>query len=147
MRIGYATVSAEDQKLDLQHDALRAVGCARIFDEKVFAESARLSECDDLLDYARAGDVVVVWRLDRLARSLRELVSVVHLLGERGVGLRSLQESIDTTTSTGRLIFDVLATLAHFELKTIRERTRAGLIVARSGGDGSRARGLSAPIR
>ena len=134
MLIGYARVSTEDQKLDLQHDALRAAGCERTFDEKVSGAGARLPEREEMLEYARPGDIVVTWRLDRLGRSLRDLVTVVHTLNERGVGLRSLRESIDTTTAAGRLTFHVFAALAQFEAETARERTRAGLAAARARG-------------
>lgn len=134
MLIGYARVSTEDQKLDLQHDALRAVGCERIFDEKISGTRARLPIREELLDYARRGDIVVVWKLDRLGRSLRDLVDVVVGLKDRGVGLRSLHESIDTTTATGKLAFHVFAALAEFETDVLRERTRAGLAAARARG-------------
>ena len=134
MIIGYARVSTNDQKLDLQHDALRDAGCARIFDEKTSATSTHLPVRDELTDYARPGDVVVVYKLDRLGRSLRDLVDVVVRLKERGVGLRSLHESIDTTTATGKLTFHVFAALAEFEADVLRERTRAGLAAARSRG-------------
>jgi len=134
MLIGYARVSTEDQKLDLQHDALRATGCERIFDEKISGTRSRLPARDELLEYARAGDVVVVWKLDRLGRSLRDLVDVVIMLKDHGVGLRSLHESIDTTTATGKLTFHLFAALAEFESDLVRERTRAGLEAARSRG-------------
>jgi len=134
MRIGYARVSTEDQKLNLQRDALSAAGCEKIFDEKVCGSSPRLPAREELLDYARAGDVAVVWKLDRLGRSLRDLVEVVLRLKERGVGLCSLHESIDTTTAAGKLTFHVFAALAEFEADLVRERTRAGLAAARSRG-------------
>lgn len=134
MLIGYARVSTDDQKLDLQHDALRAVGCERIFDEKISGTGTRLPARDELVDYARHGDVVVVYKLDRLGRSLRDLVDVVVRLKDRGVGLHSVHESIDTTTATGKLTFHVFAALAEFETDILRERTRAGLVAARSRG-------------
>jgi DNA invertase Pin-like site-specific DNA recombinase len=134
MLIGYARVSTEDQKLDLQHDALRAAGCTRIFDEKISGTGMRLPARDDLIDYARPGDVVVVYKLDRLGRSLRDLVDIVVRLKDSGVGLRSVHESIDTTTATGKLTFHVFAALAEFETDVLRERTRAGLVAARSRG-------------
>jgi len=134
MRIGYARVSTEDQKLDLQHDALRAASCDTIFDEKLSGASALLPARAKLFDYARPGDVVITWKLDRLGRSLRDLVDIVAALGERGIGLRSLQESIDTTTPAGKLTFHLFAALSEFEHDVVRERTRAGLAAARTRG-------------
>jgi DNA invertase Pin-like site-specific DNA recombinase len=134
MRIGYARVSTEDQKLHLQHDALRAAGCEKIFEEKISGTSARLPAREELLDYARHGDVVVVWKLDRLGRSLHDLVDVVVRLRASGVGFCSLQESIDTTTASGKLTFHVFAALAEFEADIVRERTHAGLAAARARG-------------
>lgn len=134
MHIGYARVSTEDQKLHLQRDALHAAGCDKLFDEKISGACARLPARQELLDYARRGDIVVVWKLDRLGRSLRDLIEVVNALGERGVGLRSLHESIDTTTPAGKLTFHVFAALAEFEADVVRERTRAGLAAARARG-------------
>ena len=126
MLIGYARVSTEDQKLDLQRDALAAAGCDKIFDEKVSGAGAPLPARAELLDYARRGDIAVVWKLDRLGRSLRDLVDVVNALAQRGVGLRSLHEFIDTTTPAGKLTFHIFAALAEFESDVVRERTRAG---------------------
>jgi len=134
MRIGYARVSTEDQKLDLQRDALSAAGCEKIFEEKVCGSSPHLPAREELLDYARAGDIVVVWKLDRLGRSLRDLIEVVLGLKERGVGLCTLRESIDTTTAVGKLTFHGFAALAEFEADLVRERTCAGLASARSRG-------------
>ena len=135
MLIGYARVSTDDQNLDLQRDALRAAGCDKIFDEKASGAAVPLPERTKLLDYARRGDVVITWKLDRLGRSLRDLVDIVNLLGERGVGLRSLQESIDTTTPAGKLTFHLFAALSEFERDVVRERTRAGLAAARARGN------------
>ena len=134
MLIGYARVSTEDQKLDLQRDALRAAGCDKIFDEKVSAARGVMPARQELLDYCRPGDVAVVFKLDRLGRSLRDLVDVVNLLRQHGVALCSLHESIDTTTPAGKLVFHIFAALAEFELSTVRERTRAGLQAARHRG-------------
>jgi DNA invertase Pin-like site-specific DNA recombinase len=131
MLIGYARVSTDDQKLDLQHDALRTAGCDKIFDEKVCGNGARLPGRQELIEYARPGDVVVLWKLDRLGRSLRDLIEIVNALKARGVGLRSLHESIDTTTPAGKLTFHVFAALSEFEAEVLRERTRAGLAAAR----------------
>ena len=134
MLIGYARISTEDQKLDLQHDALRATGCEKIFDETASGASARLPVREELLEYARRGDTVVIWKLDRLGRSLRDLIEVVTALGERGVGLRSLHESIDTTTPSGKLTFHVFAAIAQFERDVLRERTLAGIMAAQKRG-------------
>ena len=134
MLIGYARISTEDQKLDLQHDALRATGCEKIFEETASGASTRLPARRELLDYARPGDTVVVWKLDRLGRSLRDLIEVVNALYGRGVGLRSLHESIDTTTPAGKLTFHVFGALAEFERDVMSERTRAGLMAARKRG-------------
>jgi len=112
MRIGYARVSTLDQNLDLQRDALANAGCERLFEERTSSAAARMPAREELLDYGRRGDVVVVWRLDRLGRSLRDLVEVVTTLGDRGIGLRSLHEAIDTTTPAGKLTFHVFAALA-----------------------------------
>ncbi len=134
MLIGYARVSSEDQNLDLQRDALQATGCKKIYEEKVSTVAEKLAAREELLDYAREGDVAVVWKLDRLGRSLRDLVDTVNGLNERGIQLRSLQESIDTTTPAGKLTFHVFAALAEFEREMIRERTNAGLAAARRRG-------------
>ena len=134
MLIGYARVSTDDQKLGLQRDALCAAGCERTFEEKVSAARGQLPAREELLAFARKGDVVVVWKLDRLGRSLRDLVELVALLGERGIELRSLHESIDTTTPAGKLTFHVFAALAEMEAEVLRERTRAGLVAARRRG-------------
>ncbi len=134
MRIGYARVSTEDQKLHLQRDALAAAGCDHIFEDKLSGTVTRLPARDRLLDYARPGDAVVVWKLDRLGRSLRDLVEVVDRMRDRDVGLCSLHESIDTTTASGKLVFHLFASLAEFEADLVRERTRAGLAAARARG-------------
>ena len=134
MRIGYARVSTDDQCLQLQRDALAASGCEKLFEEKVSGLSSRLPERAALLDFARTGDVVVVWKLDRLGRSMRDLLEIVLGLHERGVGLCSLHEAIDTTTAAGRLTFHLFAALAEFEADLVRERTRAGLAAARRQG-------------
>ncbi|MCP3956620.1 MAG: recombinase family protein [bacterium] len=144
MLIGYARVSTEDQKLDLQRDALLAAGCERIFAEKIAGAAARLPVRDEMLDFARDGDVIVVWRLDRFSRSLRDLVVIVTALDDRGVGLRSLRESLDTTTPAGTLVFHVFSALAEFESALLREHTRAGLAAAaKRGSRPGRPRSLS----
>lgn len=134
MLLGYARVSTQDQNLALQRDALAAAGCGKLFEETASGSSARLPAREELLAYARPGDVVVVWRLDRLGRSVRDLVDVVSVLADRGVGLRSLREAIDTTSPAGRLTFHFFAALAEFEAELVRERTRAGLAAARQRG-------------
>lgn len=132
--LGYARISTADQDASLQHDALTAAGCARIFSDTASGAHADRPELLRMLDYARAEDTIVVWRLDRLGRSLRNLVELVNQLGERQIDLRSLQENIDTATPTGRLIFHIFGSLAEFERELIRERTKAGLASARARG-------------
>ena len=132
--VGYARVSTSDQSPDLQIDALRQSGCAKVFTDKASGSLAERPQLTAALEYLRAGDTLVVWRIDRLGRSLPHLVQTVLALQERGVGFRSLNESIDTTTPGGRLVFHLFAALAEFERDLIRERTRAGLVAARSRG-------------
>jgi len=132
--VGYARVSTDDQKADLQHDALRAAGCARWFTDTASGALDKREQLDALLDYIRPGDVLVVWRLDRLGRSVRHLTQTVNSLAERGIGFRSLTEGIDTTTPAGKLVFHIFAALAEFERDIIRERTNAGLAAARARG-------------
>src|SRR5512135_1184260 len=143
MLIGYARVSTADQKLDLQNDALTKAGCERIFTDTASGANAARTGLEQALAFARKGDTLVVWKLDRLGRSLRHLVETLAELRGRGVGFRSLQESIDTTTSGGKLVFHVFAALAEFERDLIRERTKAGLDAARARGKrGGRRRKL-----
>jgi DNA invertase Pin-like site-specific DNA recombinase len=132
--IGYARVSTGDQNPDLQHDALAAAGCSRVFSDTASGALDKRPQLDALLDYLRPGDVLVVWRLDRLGRSVRHLTDTVNTLAERGVGFRSLTEGIDTTTAAGKLVFHIFAALAEFEREIIRERTTAGLSAARARG-------------
>lgn len=132
--IGYARVSTYDQHLDQQLSALQAVGCSRIFEEKASGTRSDRPELAKALDYAREGDVFAVWRLDRLGRSLKHLIDTVGELDARGIGFRSIHESIDTTTSTGRLVFHIFAALAEFERDLIVDRTKAGLAAARERG-------------
>lgn len=134
MLVGYARVSTQDQDLTLQLDALKAAGCERIFTEKASGAQRDRPELKAALDYMRAGDTLVVWKLDRLARSLKQLIETVESLGDQGIGLKSVTEAIDTTTSGGRLIFHIFASLAEFERAVIRERTLAGLTAARARG-------------
>ena len=144
MIIGYARVSTQDQNPQLQLDALAGAGCEQVFHETAkgtFRERPELVAC---LRTLRKGDAIVVWKLDRLARSLKDLVEIIHDLNRRGVGFRSLTESIDTTTSGGRLVFHIFGALAEFEHSLIRERTIAGLNAARARGrKGGRKHALS----
>lgn len=134
-RIGYARVSTDDQNLHLQRDALIAAGCEIIYEDKASGKSTARPELDNCLKALRPGDTLVVWRLDRLGRSLGDLVKVVtNLIDERGVGFLSLQEQIETNSASGKLIFHVFAALAEFERNLISERTRAGLDAARARG-------------
>ncbi len=134
MIIGYARVSTEDQRLDAQTDALAAAGAERVFAERVSGARRARPELDRMLDQLRPGDVVVVTKYDRLARSLKDLLEIVEAVGARGAGFRSLAEDIDTTTPAGRLIFHVFASIAQFERERISERTREGLAAARARG-------------
>lgn len=133
-RIGYARVSTDDQTLDLQLDALQASGCDVVYQEKASGKNKERLELEHCIKALRPGDVLVVWRLDRLGRSLRDLVQIVTSLEDRQVGFESLTEKIDTTSATGKLTFHVFAALAEFERNIIRERTRAGLQAARARG-------------
>ena len=134
MFAGYARVSTQDQNTALQLDALRVAGCERLFVEKASGAQRDRPELKAAVDYLREGDTLVVWKLDRLARSLRQLIDTVAMLEERGIGLRSLTEAIDTTTAGGRLVFHIFGSLAEFERGVIRERTNAGLSAARARG-------------
>jgi DNA invertase Pin-like site-specific DNA recombinase len=143
VKVGYAKVSSKDQKLEPQRDALLADGCEWVFEEKVSSREADRKALREAFEYCREGDVLVVARLDRLGRSLRELIDLVGKLEGRGVGFRSLKEYLDTRTVGGRLIFHVFGALAEFEREIIRERTVAGLESARARGrHGGRPRAL-----
>ena len=132
--LGYARVSTVDQNPDLQVDELTAAGCHRIFVERAGGAETDRPQLAEALDRLRPGDTLVVWRLDRLARSLRDLIEIVTTLEELGVGLRSLHEQLDTTTPGGKLVFHLFGALAQFERDLIRERTHAGLVAARARG-------------
>ena len=135
MRVGYARVSTSDQSPELQLDALRRAGCEKIFTEKTSGARDDRPELARILeDVLRAGDVLVVWKLDRLARSLKKLIATAEELERQKIGLVSLTESIDTTTPGGMLTFHVFGAIAQFERALIRERTTAGLIEARRQG-------------
>ena len=127
-------VSTQEQDLALQLDALQAAGCDKVYEEKASGAQRDRPALKAALDYMRAGDTLVVWKLDRLARSLKQLIETVEKFGERGIGLRSLTEAIDTTTAGGKLVFHIFAALAEFERGVIRERTLAGLQAARARG-------------
>jgi DNA invertase Pin-like site-specific DNA recombinase len=144
MEIGYARVSTGEQTLDLQLDALTKAGCDKVYTETASGAKAERQVLEEVLGYLRPGDTLVVWRLDRLGRSLRHLIEVVAQLAERGIGFKSLTEQIDTTTPGGKLIFHVFGALAEFERDLIRERTHAGLAAARARGRlGGRPRKLA----
>ena len=132
--VGYSRVSTFEQLMDLQRDALATAGCDRVFADTMSGARSDRPGLRQALDYVREGDVLVVWRLDRLGRSLKYLIEVMTQLDERGIGFKSLTEQIDTTTSGGKLIFHVFAALAEFERDVIRERTQAGLTAARARG-------------
>lgn len=132
--IGYARLSTQDQNPEMQVDALQLAGCARLFVEKASGAQRARPEMQAALELAQPGDAIVVWRLDRIARSLSQLIATFDDLDRRGIGLRSLTEAIDTTTSGGKLVFHIFGALAEFERSIIRERTLAGLIAARARG-------------
>ncbi|RAJ94228.1 DNA invertase Pin-like site-specific DNA recombinase [Larkinella arboricola] len=134
MLIGYARVSTTEQNPELQQDALKKAGCEKVFTDKVSGTAAIRPELNRLKEQLRKGDVLVVWRLDRLGRSVRDLIDWMAYLEKAGVALKSLHESIDTTSNTGKLVFHIFAAVAEFERELIRERTMAGLESARSRG-------------
>ena len=133
-RIGYARVSTDDQHLDLQRDALTKAGCSVIYEEAASGKSTARPELEQCRKALREGDTLVVWRMDRLGRSLPDLVQIVAELEQRGVGFESLTEKIETDSAAGRLVFHVFAALSEFERNLIRERTQAGLAAARARG-------------
>jgi DNA invertase Pin-like site-specific DNA recombinase len=130
MHIGYARVSTKDQSLDLQVDALKKAGCEQVYREVASGAKTARPVLDDVLSRLREGDVLVIWKLDRLGRSLQHLVALASELMERKVGLISLNDPVDTTSAQGRLVFNIFASLAEFERELIRERTQAGLAAA-----------------
>lgn len=134
MKVGYARVSTEDQNLYLQEDALKNAGCEEIFTDIVSGSKSQRPGLDKALSYAREGDTIIVWKLDRLGRSIQHLIQTVNLLQEKKILFKSLQENIDTETSSGKLIFHIFGALAEFERDLIRERTDAGLKAARARG-------------
>ena len=134
MLIGYARVSTHDQTLHLQKDALEKIGCTKIFTDTISGATIEREGLDEALDFLRKGDTLVVWRLDRLGRSLKHLIETISALTQRNIGFKSLTENIDTTTSGGKLVFHIFGALAEFERDIIRERTQAGLQAARARG-------------
>lgn len=132
--IGYARVSTVDQDTALQLDALAVAGCVKVFEDHASGAHADRAGLRQALDYVRDGDVLIVWKLDRLGRSLRHLIETVAMLEKRGVGFRSITEAIDTTTPGGRLVFHLFGALGQFERDLIQERTRAGLAAAAARG-------------
>src|SRR6266704_1788972 len=134
MLIGYARVSTQDQTLDLQTDALKQAGCEKIFTDMTSGAKSERPGLQDAMNHLRAGDTLVVWRLDRLGRTLKHLIATIAELSDNGIGFRSLQENMDTTTSGGKLIFHIFGSLAEFEREIIKERTIAGLQAARARG-------------
>lgn len=145
MIVGYARVSTQDQNPGLQLDALRAAGCEQVFHEKATGANRERPELAACLRTLRTGDTLVVWKLDRLARSLKDLVEIIEGLQGKGVGFRSLTEAIDTESTGGRLVFHIFGALAEFEHSLIRERTMAGLAAARARGrKGGRKPAMSA---
>ena len=134
MKIGYARTSTLDQNLDLQLDALQNCGCEKIYQEQVSSIRDKRPQLENCLQSLRAGDVLYIWRLDRLGRSLKDLINIVNQLQDIGCELVSVKESIDTSTTAGKLTFHLFASLAEFERELIRERTQAGLLSARARG-------------
>ncbi len=145
MKIGYARVSTQSQSLNSQIDALKEAGCERIFKEKVSGVKAERVELNRMLDMIREGDTIVIYKLDRLARSMRHLVDLVAQIEEKGANLKSLNDAmVDTTTAQGKLVFNIFASIAEFERNLISERTKAGLASAKKRGRvGGRPKGLS----
>jgi DNA invertase Pin-like site-specific DNA recombinase len=143
MKIGYARVSTKDQSFDVQIDALKKAGCKKIYKDVASGARSERPALNEMIENLRSGDVLVIWKLDRLGRSLNHLIGLVNELMERGIGLKSVRDPIDTTTPQGRLSFNLFASLAEFERDLIRERTQAGLSAARARGrSGGRPKGL-----
>jgi DNA invertase Pin-like site-specific DNA recombinase len=134
MLIGYARVSTQDQNLDLQVEALKKIGCEKIFKEIVSGVKTDRESLNETFSYLRSGDSLVVWRLDRLGRTLKQLIELINSLKEKGIGFVSITEAIDTTTPTGQFFFHITAAFAELERDLIRERTKAGLASARARG-------------
>lgn len=145
MNIGYARVSTKDQNLDLQIEALKKAGCEKIYQEKISGATKERPELNNLLEHLREGDVVIVWKLDRLGRSIKNIIDLVLELNQKKVIIKGLTDGVDTSTPNGRLFLNVMASLAEYERELIRERTNAGLSSARARGrTGGRPKGLKA---
>jgi len=136
MKIGYIRVSTSDQNLNLQKDELQKFGCTKIFEDKISGSLSKAERhgLNSAIEYARKGDIIVVWKLDRLGRSIGDLINIINELNQKGVGFKTITGDIDTTTSGGKLIFHIFAALAEFEKELIKERTLAGLSAARARG-------------
>lgn len=147
MKIGYIRISGDKQTTALQEDAMKREKCERVYTDKMSGKRFDRPEFQKMLEIARAGDIIVVWRLDRLGRSLKDLIEVVSELEARSIELRSLKENIDTSTPTGKLMFHLMAALAEFERDIIRERTQAGLDAARARGKKGGRRPATAKLR
>tara|TARA_R110000744_G_scaffold111651_3_gene209862 strand:- start:226 stop:831 length:606 start_codon:yes stop_codon:yes gene_type:complete len=144
MKIGYCRVSTKDQSFDLQEDAIKKEGCEKIYYDVVSGAKSKRKGLDEMLSQLREGDVIVVYKIDRLGRSLRHLVELINFLSESGIGLKSLNDPVDTTSAQGRLVTNIFASIAEFERELIQERTKAGLAAARARGRiGGRKPGLS----
>lgn len=144
MEVGYARVSTQEQNLDLQIDAFAKAGIKKVFTDKISGVRSEKPELKNMLDYARSGDTIVVWRLDRLGRTTVQLIQLIEELSKKGIGLKSLTEPIDTSTATGTLVVQLFCVLAEHERNVLRERTHAGLSSARARGRvGGRPKGLS----
>ena len=127
MLIGYARVSTQDQSMNLQKDALTKAGCKEVFEDIISGSKSEREGLDKLLKYIRPGDTIVVWKLDRLGRSLKHLIELIQMFNDRGIGFKSIQENIDTTTASGKLFLHIFGALAEFERELIKERTLAGI--------------------
>lgn len=134
MLMGYARISTDDQNPELQLDALQQAGCVKVFTERITGSSTNRPQLDQALEHLRQGDTLVVWKLDRLGRSLKHLIELVTHFEEQGIGFKSITESMDTTTSGGKLVYQIFGAFAEFERNIIRERTQAGLKAARARG-------------
>ncbi|PHN04375.1 recombinase family protein [Flavilitoribacter nigricans] len=144
MKIGYVRSSTKEQNLSLQLDALKKEGCEKIYQEKISGAKAARPELQRMIEQLRVGDIIIIWKLDRMGKSLRDLINLVNEIQKKGAGLKSLNDAIDTTTPQGKLIFHLFASLAEFEKDIIRERTKPGLEAARARGRaGGRPKGLS----
>lgn len=144
MKIGYARVSTKDQNVDLQIEALKKVGCEKIYQEKISGATKNRPELDKMLQQFRQGDELYLWRLDRLGRSLKHIIDLVLGLNDKGVIIKGISDGVDTSTSSGRLFLNIMASLSEYERELIRERTNAGLQSARARGrTGGRPKGFT----